>query len=171
MWFIDRVDSVQTVNVGGGLGVPHLATESTLDLNRWASILAKHFVPRSIKVEVEPGDYLVKDAGILLLTVNTVERRRTKLFVGVDGGFNIAPEPAVYSLPFEPVMLTPRSGAHQLVTIAGNINEALDVFYQDISLPPIHEGDRLALINAGAYSSSMASNHCMRGDFNELLLV
>ena len=88
----------------------------------------------------------------------------------MDGGFNIAPEPAVYSLPFEPVMLAPREGNYQTVSVAGNINEALDLFYHEIEMPPILEGDHLALLNAGAYSSSMASNHCMRGEFKEFLI-
>jgi len=57
------------------------------------------------------------------------------------------------------------------VTIIGNINEALDVWYTNIDMPPLHENDALALINAGAYSSSMASNHCMRGEFREFLLL
>ncbi len=171
MRFVDRIDSVKTVNVGGGLGVPHVSGDDKLDLDRWASILATHLGSRELNVEVEPGDYLVKDAGMLLLTVNTVETRRNKQFVGVDAGFNIAPEPAVYSLPFEPVPLVIREGDLKTVTIAGNINEALDLFYEDARLPPINEGDQLALLNAGAYSSSMASNHCMRGEFKEVLIL
>ena len=171
MRFVDRVGSVKTVNVGGGLGVPHVAEDSQLNLTHWAQVLAEHLGPRELHVEVEPGDYLVKDAGILLLTVNTVETRRNKRFVGVDAGFNIAPEPAVYSLPFEPVVLRPRHGETETVSVAGNINEALDLFYVDIEMPTIHEGDQMALLNAGAYSSSMASNHCMRGEFKEVLIT
>ncbi|MBM9615587.1 hypothetical protein JWJ90_14985 [Desulfobulbus rhabdoformis] len=52
----------------------------------------------------------------------------------------------------------------------GNINEALDVWYEDALLPDLHEQKYIALINAGAYSASMASNHCMRGSFKEFLL-
>ncbi len=181
LWFIDQVGTLETVNVGGGLGVPHVAEDRPLDLDRWAEILGNHFLPRSLRVAVEPGDYLVKDAGILLLTVNTVEVRRSKKFVGVDAGFNIAPEPAVYALPFEPIRLQAcldpaergpaERGPAERVTLAGNINEALDIFYDDIVMSPIHEGDQLALLNAGAYSSSMSSNHCMRGEFKEILVL
>jgi len=53
----------------------------------------------------------------------------------------------------------------------GNIHEALDVWFQDALLPPMADQNFLALINAGAYSSSMASNHCMRGQFREFLLA
>ena len=82
LWFIDRVDTLTSVNVGGGLGVPHSAFDTALDLTQWSQILAKHFLQRGLNIEVEPGDYLVKDSGILLLTVNSVEIKKTTTFVG-----------------------------------------------------------------------------------------
>lgn len=170
MWFIDQVETLSSVNVGGGLGVPHTQTDCALDLGRWASILARYFQHRSLNIEVEPGDYLVKDSGILLLTVNSIEKKKNTVFVGVDAGFNIALEPAVYGLPFLPVPVHNSSQQKQTVTLVGNINEALDVWYHNIELPLLAEDESIALINAGAYSSSMASNHCMRGQFKEFLL-
>lgn len=171
MWFVDQLDSVEIVNVGGGLGVPHIAEDEPLDLDRWAAVLARHFQGRKQRVEIEPGDYIAKDCGILLLTVNTVEQKLETVFVGVDAGFNLAVEPAVYGLPFQPLPARLLPGAGQRVTIVGNINEALDIWYAGIDMPPLQEGMTLALINAGAYSSAMASNHCMRGEFKEFLLV
>lgn len=171
LWFVDQLDTVETVNVGGGLGVPHVAEDSALDLNKWAGILAGHFRNRPQSIEIEPGDFLAKDTGILLLTVNTVEKKMETVFVGVDAGFNLAVEPAVYGLPFHPVPALRLPGECQNVTIAGNINEALDVWYANIDMPPLQEGQTLALINAGAYSSAMASNHCLRGEFKEFLLT
>lgn len=170
MKFVDAAPDVQRINIGGGLGVPHLPDDQPLDLERWSRILNKHFAHRELHVEVEPGDYICKDAGLLLLGKTYVELKRDTLFVGVDAGFNIAPEPAYYGLPFQPVPLfldnTPLTPAH----VVGNINEALDVWYENAQLPDLTKHDYLALINAGAYSSSMASNHCMRGEFSEFLL-
>ncbi|MFO7602689.1 MAG: diaminopimelate decarboxylase [Gammaproteobacteria bacterium] len=171
LWFVDQLDTVETVNVGGGLGVPHVADDQPLDLTQWAQVLARHFLSRPLRIEVEPGDYLVKDSGLLVLTVNSVELKKDRTFVGVNAGFNLAVEPAVYGLPFHPVPARLRPGAPQTVSIAGNINEALDIWYHDIDLPPLREDDCLVLLNAGAYSSSMSSNHCMRGDFREFLLL
>lgn len=170
-WFVDQVPGLKSVNVGGGLGVPHIASDCALDLDRWANILAKHFLNTDLKVEVEPGDYLVKDCGVLLLQVTGVEQKREINFVGLNAGFNVAVEPVVYGLPFEPVPVVKREGERQNVTLHGNINEALDIWYRNFELPPVWENDIMALINAGAYSSSMASNHCMRGEFKEVLLV
>jgi len=171
LWFVDQLDSVEIVNVGGGLGVPHVAEDAPLDLDRWAGILAARFRHRPQTVEIEPGDYLAKDTGILLLTINTVEQKMETTFVGVDAGFNLAVEPAVYGLPFHPVPALRLPGDCRSVSIVGNINEALDVWYANINMPPLAEGQTLALINAGAYSSAMASNHCMRGEFKEFLLT
>ena len=92
------------------------------------------------------------------------------LFLGVDAGFNIAPEPANYNLPFQPVPVYYQGEPLKPCHVVGNINEALDVWYENAMLPDMTDEDHLVLINAGAYSSSMASNHCMRGEFRERLL-
>ena len=168
--FLDDAPDVRTVNVGGGLGLPHRDGDRPLDLARWAAILARRFEGRNVTVAVEPGDYLVKDAGMLVLGVVDVEPKRDVTFVSVDGGFNLAPEPAYYDLPCEPVACVLRDGAWGPVTIAGNINEALDVWARDKAMPPLAEGDRIALLNAGGYGAAMSSNHCMRGAFTEALL-
>ena len=166
--FVERCPDVTTVNVGGGLGVPHMASDGVLDLSAWSRVLEKHFGHRQLKVELEPGEYLLKDAGILILGKTFEETKQTTQFVGVDAGFNIAPEPAYYSLPFQP--LAPIcTGALRQVTVVGNINEALDVWYRDAWLPELSDQEYLVLINAGAYSASMASNHCMRGDGNAIV--
>lgn len=170
MKFVDSAPDVRRVNIGGGLGVPHLADDQSLDLERWAAILSKHFAERHLHIEVEPGDYICKDAGLLLLGKTYVEQKKDTVFVGVDAGFNIAPEPAYYGLPFQPVPLLTDNSPLSSMTVVGNINEALDVWYENAQLPELEQHDYLALINAGAYSSSMASNHCMRGEFNEYLI-
>lgn len=178
-WFLEQVDKPRLVNLGGGLGVPHVATDQPLDLERWAGLIRDAFTGLGVAVWVEPGDYIVKDAGLLMLQVTLAERKRNTLFYGVDGGFNLAIEPAFYSLPCEPVpavlMAEPdiawAPDALMPATIAGNINEALDLFAQDVPLPAMREGDYLALLNAGGYAAAMGSNHCMRGAATEHLLV
>jgi len=168
--FVDAAGEVERVNIGGGLGVPHLASDQPLDLQRWAEVLHRQFAGRGLHLEIEPGDYLVKDAGILLLEKTFVERKKNTVFVGVDAGFNIAPEPACYNLPFQPLPLRDDRTPYAPVTVVGNINEALDVWYENALLPDLTGHTHLALINAGAYSSAMASNHCLRGHFKEFLL-
>ncbi|MDR2549996.1 MAG: diaminopimelate decarboxylase [Desulfobulbus sp.] len=170
--FVEAAGEVERVNIGGGLGVPHVAADQPLDLRQWADVLRRQFGDRGLHVEIEPGDYIVKDAGILLVEKTYVERKKDVLFVGVDAGFNIAPEPAHYSLPFLPLPLRDAGGPRLAAQVVGNINEALDVWYENAQLPDLTDPDHthLALINAGAYSSAMASQHCLRGQFKEFLL-
>lgn len=170
LWFIQQCPSLIAINIGGGLGVPHTQTEKKLDLDLWAQNISKIFGRLNVQIEVEPGDYLVKDAGILLVEKTFVETKKNKTFIGVNAGFNIAPEPVYYSMPFEPVSLINKPETIR-VSVVGNINEAMDVWYEDITLPDMTDQEYLAIINSGAYSSSMASNHCMRGEFKEVLLV
>jgi diaminopimelate decarboxylase len=170
LWFIETAGSVERVNIGGGLGVPHSAKDIPLDLNAWAGKIYRLLGHLDIQLEVEPGEYLVKDAGLLLLSKTFLEIKQNTPFQGVNAGFNIAPEPAYYQLPFQPVPLQWRGEPLQPLTVVGNINEALDVWQHDAMLPDMQDQDNLALINSGAYSSSMASNHCMRGAFKEFLL-
>lgn len=172
LWFVDQVATVQQVNIGGGLGVPHVASDQPIDLEKWAAIIKRSFTDRDLIVNVEPGDYLVKDAGLLLLGITYLEKKQQTDFLGVNGGFNLAPEPAYYNLPFQPVSLF-YDGKDRFTPfhVVGHINEALDVWSENILLPDMTDQKHLALINAGAYSSSMASNHCMRGNFKEYLLL
>ena len=170
--FLPRFPDVTEVNIGGGLGVPHTAADRPLDLRRWAGVVARHFGGRGLTVALEPGDYLVKDAGVLLTTVTYVEQRRDVLFAGLDAGFNLAMEPAFYGLPCEPVAVAPRwDEGTETYTVVGNINEALDVWAADHRMPRLRAGDAVALLNAGGYAASMSSDHCLRGQAASVLLI
>ncbi len=169
-WFVNKAGTIERINIGGGLGVPHTPYDQPLDLGKWASILAAFCSAKNIRLEVEPGDYIAKDSGLLLLGKTYLETRRDTLFLGADAGFNIAPEPVYYQLPFQPVPLHYHGEALIKHHVVGNINEALDVWAENALLPDMSDHSHIALINAGAYSASMASNHCLRGEFKEFLL-
>ncbi len=168
---LDAHPAIRTVNIGGGLGLRLVETDVVVDPVRWAAIVARHLGRRGLRVHIEPGDYLMKDAGVLLVRVNTVEEKGGTRFVGVDAGLNIVNLAAYYQTPFIVAPLVRAPGAPlERVTVAGNINEAIDLLGEDLELPPIAEGDLLALLNVGGYGSAMSSNHCMRGEFREHLL-
>lgn len=168
--FLDAAPEITRINLGGGLGIPLAAGDEPLDLAAWAALVRRHFEHRSLTIEFEPGDYLVKDAGLLLAEVTQVEEKGGRVFVGVNAGFNVHIEPAFYQLPLIPVPAASRPGPTARVTVVGNINEALDVWAADIELPPLAEGDQLAFLNAGGYGASMASAHCLRTEMTEHLL-
>ena len=172
--FASQVPTVRRLNVGGGLGIPLVAGDAPLDLDAWGRTVARQIARRGLQVWVEPGDYLVKDSGVLVLQVNTVERKKGTWFIGVNGGFDLHPEPAFYRLPLVPVPCrSPAAGRRvrlRRATVAGNINEALDLLADHVTLPPLAEGDWLAFLNAGGYGAAMSSRHCLRGEFTEYLV-
>jgi diaminopimelate decarboxylase len=169
--FVEQCPTVNTLDIGGGLGVPMRPEDEGLDLDQWATVVARHAREMGVKIQLEPGDYLLKDAGVLLVEVNTVEEKQGTLFVGVNAGFNMQNSYAYYDMPyaFAPLRHDPAAPVVQL-SIAGNINEAIDVFGKEIEMHRPVEGDYLAIVNAGGYGSSMSSNHCMRGEFSEYIL-
>ena len=169
--FRKALPELREVNIGGGLGVPHTAGDTPLDLARWAGVLAEAFAGSGLTVAVEPGDFLVKDAGVLLAHITYIEARKSVNFVGLNAGFNLAMEPAFYGLPCEPVATVEREGECDFYTLVGNVNEALDKWAENHPLIAPQPGDVIALINAGGYAASMRSEHCMRGDVREILLT
>jgi diaminopimelate decarboxylase len=154
---------VQEVNVGGGLGVPQRAGDRPLDLDALAAILARHLGPLDVAVACEPGDFLTKECGHLLAEVVTVEDRAGATFVGLDAGFTVMPEHFIYGAPVEVVLCRAAGEAGtRTVTVAGNINEGDDLFAEDVALPPVEEGDVVAMLNVGSYNAVMAMEHCLR---------
>jgi diaminopimelate decarboxylase len=151
------------VNVGGGLGVPARPTEMPVDLDAYAGVLARYLGRLGVAVGSEPGDYIAKDAAILLGEVVTVEERGGTRFVGLDLGWNVNCSYFIYRYLQEIVVCraadAPRT---ETVTVAGHINEAGDLFAEDYPLQPVVEGDIVALLNAGGYHEAMSSTHCLR---------
>jgi len=154
---------IDEVNVGGGLGAPARSEERPIDLDAYATVLAGELGPRGVAVAVEPGDYLVKDAAILLGEIVTIEDRGGTRFVGLDLGWNIDCSYFIYRFAQEVVVCRAADeGRTQSVTIAGHINEAGDIFAEEYPLPDVREGDIVALLNAGGYKQAMSSTHCLR---------
>ena len=169
--FLERAPQITRLNLGGGLGIPLVAGDQELELGAWADLVRRAFGARKgLQLAFEPGDFLVKDAGALLVEVTQVEEKSGRIFVGVNAGCNVHLEPAFYRLPLVPAPVQRRAGPWQRVTIVGNINEALDVWAEDVALPPLAEGDGLVFLNAGGYGAAMASAHCLRTEMKEVFL-
>lgn len=169
--FISLFPSVKTLNLGGGLGVPQNEGDQTLDLEKWAAIVSAYASKKGLQLAFEPGDFLVKDSGVLITQVNTIEEKKGKQFIGIDTGMNMNYEYAYYKMNLEAVpLIEPQSNQKFEATLAGNINEPIDLFCEDKLLPLLEEGDYLALLNSGGYGASTSSNHCMRGGFKEYII-
>jgi diaminopimelate decarboxylase len=160
---IDAGCPIREVNVGGGLGVPAREEEPPIDLDAYAALLARHLGPLGVAVGCEPGDYLVKDAAAMLAEVVTVEDRAGTRFVGIDVGWNSDCSHFVYGFAKDILPVAdPHADRSWVTTVAGNINEAGDLFTIDLPMAPVAEGDIVALLWAGGYLQAMSSHHCLR---------
>ena len=154
---------VREVNIGGGVGVRARADEASVDLDAYAAVVARHLGPLDVVIAAEPGDGLAKDAAILLGEVVTIETRRGVTFVGLDIGWNVDCAYFIYGFAQELVLCRDAAAERtEIVTVAGHINEASDVFAEDYPMPRVEEGDVIAILNAGAYHQAMSSTHCLR---------
>jgi diaminopimelate decarboxylase len=160
---IEAGHPIAEVNAGGGLGVPHDAEEDPLDVDAYAAALVRHLGPLGVRIAAEPGDFLTKEMGVLLAEVVTIDERDGHVVVGLDAGYNVAPEHFIYGEP-TPVVLcrAADAAAHRVVTIAGNINEGDDLWAEDLPFPDVAEGDVVAILRVGSYNQAMHLDHCLR---------
>jgi diaminopimelate decarboxylase len=169
--FARSTPGLEMVNIGGGLVGRHAATDEPLQVEAWVAAIRRHLGPLGVTLACEPGTWLVDDAGILIVEANTVEEKAGTNWIGVDAGHNVNVYMAHYGIPLEVVHVArPADPAEITYTVAGNLNESNDVFARDVRLPRVVEGDLLAFLPAGAYGSSMSSDHCLRGMAGEVLV-
>jgi bifunctional diaminopimelate decarboxylase / aspartate kinase len=163
---------VRVLDVGGGLGVPEKPAQDPLDLTALSDGLTE--VRRALpdtEIWIEPGRFVVAEAGVLLARVNQTKGKGTVRYVGIATGMNSLIRPALYGAYHEIVNLT-RLGEEptERVSVVGPICETGDVLGLDRLLPPTHEGDVLLIANAGAYGHVMASRYNLREPAPERVL-
>lgn len=168
----------ESVDIGGGIGVPYKPEEKQLDLTVFSDkvlslfkIKTKQFGLGEPFFCMEPGRYLVADASVLLTAVNTVKTTPFRKFIGVDAGFNTLVRPAMYD-SYHPILVANKLDAaeEEQYDVAGPICESGDLLAKDRRLPKIEEGDLLAVLNAGAYGFSMSSQYNARPRAAEVLV-
>ena len=165
---------LEFLDFGGGFGPRYAKVQQPFPVDRYARYLGRslHRARLGVKaIVLEPGKYLVADAGVLLLRVNYLKRSYGNLFDCVDGGtFNTLPRPAVYGAAHEVVNASPPLGRRRApVTVAGHLCETADVFAKDMIMAVPRAGDLLAVLCAGAYGRSMASEFNLRPIGGEIL--
>lgn len=166
----DHLD-LEYVDVGGGFGVPYEEDEPPLDLSAVAEATREAVapLPAGVDLAIEPGRYVVADAGVLLTRVNTVKPTPDERVVGVDAGMTDLLRPAMYdayhpirNLGGAPDARSPDDRSATAVTVAGPICETGDTLCRDRALADPIRGDLLAVGVAGAYGYEMASQYNSR---------
>ncbi len=168
----EEFSSIRILNLGGGLGVPEKPGQLSLDMELLNESL-DDIRSRNPELELwlEPGRYLVSEAGVLLSRVTQLKGKGEVQYVGISTGMNSLIRPALYGAYHEIVNLS-RLGepAEKVVNIVGPICETGDRLGSDRLLPPCEEGDVLLLANAGAYGYVMSSRYNLRDPAKEVTL-
>lgn len=174
--FAEELKDVTFLDFGGGIKVAYKPGEPVTDLAALGKMLNDalesflHSTGRKLDLWMEPGKYLVSEAGYLLVRTNVVKEAPLVTFVGVDSGLNQLVRPMMYDAYHEIINVSHTKGVKKIYTVVGNVCET-DTFGKDRELHEVHEGDLLVILNAGAYGYSMASNYNSRLRPAEVLIL
>jgi diaminopimelate decarboxylase len=171
-----RFTTIRFFDFGGGFKVPYKAGDKETNIeelgSRLAALCHDEMKQRgsNFYVCLEPGKYLVSEAGMLLARVNVVKQTPATTFAGVDTGLNHLIRPMFYKAYHDITNLSNPHGAVRPFSVAGYICET-DNFAWDREMSEVREGDVLAFHNAGAYGMMMASNYNSRPRPAEVFIV
>jgi diaminopimelate decarboxylase len=162
---------IEHIDFGGGLGIHYEHTQPPAADELWQQLLAKldarGFGQRHLMIE--PGRSLVGNAGVCVTEVLYLKPSEQKNFCIVDAAMNDLPRPAMYQAFHGIVPVQPREGSVITYEVVGPVCESGDWIGHDRTLN-LRSGDLLAVLSAGAYCMSMASNYNTRGRAAEVLV-
>ena len=178
---------LEAISAGGGLSIPYRPGEEAIDTDHYYGLwsaardkIAAH-LGHAVKLEIEPGRFLVAESGVLVTQVRSVKEMGSRHFVLVDAGFNDLMRPAMYG-SYHHITALAADGRDLTqaplgeTVVAGPLCESGDVFTQQEggkvetrALPDVQPGDYLVLHDTGAYGASMSSNYNSRPLLPEVL--
>jgi diaminopimelate decarboxylase len=159
---------ISHIDVGGGIGITY-ADEAPPEFGTYAKAILAKLADRNVKLLFEPGRALVGNAGVLLTKVEYIKPAEAKNFAIVDAAMNDLMRPALYDAYHDILAVQPRTGTTTNYEIVGPVCESGDFLGHDRNLN-LQEGDLLAIMSAGAYGMSMASNYNTRGRAAEVIV-
>ena len=180
---------IKFFSIGGGMGIiyrralasgpgkwwhDHGGEPSAFSVRDYADAIVPPLRELGIRILVEPGRFLVGNAGVLLTRVRYIKKSGAKKFAILDAGMNDLIRPALYQSYHEivPVIETKSERERKIskIDIVGPVCESGDFFALDREMPELHEGDLLAIMSVGAYGFVMASNYNSRPLAAEVLV-
>jgi diaminopimelate decarboxylase len=171
---------IKFFSIGGGMGIiyrralesgsgkwwhDHGGEPSAFSVRDYANAILPPLRKLGLRILLEPGRFLIGNAGVLLMRVRYVKKSGAKKFAIVDAGMNDLIRPALYQSYHEivPVVaISKRTSKTEKIDIVGPVCESGDFFALDREIPEVREGDLLAIMSAGAYGFTMASNYNSR---------
>jgi diaminopimelate decarboxylase len=165
---------IKYVDAGGGLGIDYHGASNfdpAAEMAKYAAEVERALAGLEVRLLLEPGRFLIAQAGALLAKVLYLKRNGSKTFVITDAGMNDLIRPALYQAHHQilPVIHDPLA-KRAVVDLVGPVCESGDFFARDREMPQVREGDLVAILDAGAYGMSLSSNYNSRPRAAEVLV-
>lgn len=185
---IENEIEIDEFNLGGGFGISYSPENPIFKMDQLINKISSNIKNKAIefnikipKIIIEPGRYIVGNAGITLYEVGAVkEIPNIRKYVSINGGMTDNPRTALYDAKYSAILANKMEDKNkELVSISGKCCESGDMLIWDISLPPCEPGDILAVLSTGAYNYSMSSNYnriprpsmiLLNGDMAEIMV-
>jgi diaminopimelate decarboxylase len=163
---------LRRLDLGGGFGVSYRDGEKALDPDALAALVDRLTAGLDCELILEPGRYVVAEAGVLLARVIYLKETDTRSFLVLDAGMNNLIRPMLYGADHGILPVREPAPGEPLVPVdvVGPICESTDVFARGRSLPRLDTGDLVAFTGAGAYGAVMASNYNSRPSAAEVMV-
>jgi len=160
---------LEYLDIGGGMGINY-KDDRAQSAQDYANAVLPYLQETGLKIIMEPGRFIVGNAGIFVTKVLYLKDNGFKKFVIVDGGMNDLIRPSLYHAYHEIVPLKKTTTVKIKADVVGPICESGDFFAKDRMLPKVKKDDLLAIMSAGAYGYVMSSNYNVRGRVPEVLV-
>lgn len=164
-----RFPTFRHIDIGGGLGIPYKPTDHEFDLKGFAVSIIPLLKDLGLTVSMEPGRYIVGNAGILVTKIEYVKDNPLKKFLVMDAAMNDLIRPALYG-SYHGIKAVRETSETIFGDLVGPVCESGDFFAQERELPNVKQGDLLAVMSAGAYGYAMSSNYNSRGRAAEVMV-
>ncbi|HUN89743.1 MAG TPA: diaminopimelate decarboxylase [Terriglobales bacterium] len=163
---------IRYIDAGGGLGIHYHAAKSEFSdmATHYAAAVSKPLRPLGVHLLLEPGRSIIAPAGALITRVVYRKKNDSKQFLVVDAGMNDLIRPSLYNAHHDIVPVKLTSNRRETVDVVGPICETGDFFARDREIPQVREGELVAILDAGAYGMSIASNYNTRGRAAEVMV-
>jgi diaminopimelate decarboxylase len=163
---------LKAIDAGGGLGIDYHGGvfDAAAKVAEYTAAIEQALEGFEGRLLLEPGRFLVAQAGALVARVLQVKHNGKKTFVITDAAMNDLIRPALYQAHHEIVPVRRRAGRLRTVDVVGPVCETGDFFARDRKLGPVHPGDLVALLDAGAYGMAQSSNYNTRPRAAEVLV-
>lgn len=160
---------IEYLNLGGGLGIIY-NEENPSTAAEFANAIMPHIAGLDMKVVLEPGRFIIGNAGMLVTRVTFNKKGHKKNFLIVDAGMNDLIRPSLYGAYHKILPVSAKKAKLEFYDVVGPICESGDFLGKDRHLPAIEEGDLIAVRSAGAYGFSMSSNYNSRPRAAEVMV-